>query len=328
MTLHFADLRAQADKRLDFSAYPPRLLVLIHTAVSLGASLVVGLLNLLFAQMIAGTGGLGGMGTRSLLETAQTVLELAVTIALPFWNISLTRAALCWARGELAEPPTLLAGFRRFRSVLGIKLLTAAIFLGLCLAVSYIGSMLFLMTPFASGLMEVLDPIMQDSGVLNSELLLTDETIAQVTAAAAPMMLFLGVLFAVLAIPVWYRIRFADFAVMDGGRAAVSLAESFRITKKNALEVFKIDLHFWWFYLLQALTVALCYGDTLLAALGVSLPVSAEVSYVLFYAAGIVCQGILLWRCQAQVSTVYALAYETLTVNAENSAQPPSVQQI
>ena len=131
MTLQFDDLRQRGDRCLDFAAYSPRRLVLIHTAVSLGASLVVGLLNLLFSQMIATTGGLGGMGMRSMLQTAQATLELAVTIALPFWNISLTRAALCWARGELAEPPTLLEGFRRFRSVLGVKLLTGFIFLGL-----------------------------------------------------------------------------------------------------------------------------------------------------------------------------------------------------
>lgn len=317
MTLHFDDLRQRGNKCLDFAAYSPRRLVLIHTAVSLGASLVVGLLNLLFSQLIANTGGLGGMGMRSMLQTAQTTLELAVTLALPFWNISLTRAALLWARGELSEPPTLLEGFRRFRSVLGVKLLTGAIFLGLCMAVSYLGTMLFLFTPFAGGLIKAMDPIMQNSGVLDPELLLNDEIMAQISSAAVPLMIFLGILFAALAIPVWYRIRFADFAVMDGGRAVASLIESFRITKKKALEIFKIDLHFWWFYLLQLLSVTLCYGDSILAALGVSLPMSEEVAYVLFYAAGIVCQGLLLWYYQAQVSVTYALTYETLSAESQ-----------
>lgn len=323
MSLHFDDLRQSADKRLDFAAYSPRRLVLIHTAVSLGASLMVGLLNLLFAQLIDKTGGLGGLAARSMLETAQAVLELAVAIALPFWNISLIRAALCWARGELAEPPTLLEGFRSFRSVLGVKLLTALIFLGLCMAVSYLGSMLFLFTPFAGGLIEAMDPIMQEAGTLSSELLLTDEAIAQLSSAAVPLMIFVGILFAVIAIPVWYRVRFADFAVMDGGRAGASLVESFRITKKKALQIFKIDLHFWWFYLLQALSVALCYGDSILAALGVALPMSEEAAYVLFYAVGILCQGLLLWYYQARVSVTYALAYETLAADGETAAIRP-----
>ena len=317
MSLHFDDLRHQAEKHLDFAAYSPRRLVLIHTAVSLGASLVIGLLNLLFSQMIAQTGGLGGMATRSMLETAQAVLELAVTIALPFWNIGLTRAALCWARGELAEVPTLLEGFRRTRSVLGVKLFTLFIFLGLSMAVSYLGTMLFLFTPFAGSLTEALDPIMQDASALNPELLLSDDAFAQLSSAAVPLLVFLGIVFAAIAIPVWYRVRFADFAVMDGNRSLFSMLHSFRITKKKALAVFKIDLRFWWFYLLQLLTVALCYGDSILAALGVAIPMSAEVSYVFFYALGIVLQGLLLWWYQAKVSVTYALAYETLCAESE-----------
>ena len=317
MTLHFADLRREADLRLATAPYSPRQLVLIHTAISLGASLLVGLLNLLFFQMIANTGGLSGLGTRSLLQTAQATLELAVTILLPFWNVGLVRASLCWARGETAEFPSLLEGFRRFRSVLGVKLLMGAIFLAICMAVSYIGTMLFMFTPFAGGLMEALDPIVQEAGSLDPEVLLADETIAQIGSAAIPLMIFLGILFAALAIPAWYRMRFADFAVMDGNRSMFSLLQSFRITKKRALEVFRIDLRFWWFYVLQALCVALCYGDTILNSLGIQPPISAEVCYVLFYAVGLIAQGILLWYYQAQVSATYALAYEQLAADAQ-----------
>lgn len=316
MSLHSSDLRQAAEKQLDMAAYSPRLLVLIHTAVSLGASLLLALFNLLLSDMIADTGGLSGLGTRSMLQTAQAVLELAVTVALPFWNISLVRAALLWARGELAEPPTLLEGFRRFRSVLGVKLLTGTLFLAVCMAVSYIGTTLFLFTPFADSLMKVLDPIMQETGILSPDTLFTDEVIAQISTAAVPLFIFLGVIFAAIAIPIWYRIRFADFAVMDGGRSLVSLLESYRITKKKTLQILKIDLSFWWFYLLQALSVALCYGDSILTALGVTLPISPEVAYIAFFALGIVCQGLLLWQYQAQVSATYALAYETLTADA------------
>jgi len=316
MTLHYADLREQAENRLNMAAYSPRRLVLIHTAVSLGASLLLALFNLLLSSMIAETGGLSGLGTRSMLQTAQAVVELAVTVALPFWNIGLIRAALCWARGEAAEPPTLLEGFRRFRWVLGVKLLTGAVFLAICMAVSYIGTALFLFTPFAGRLTAALEPIMQGSGILSPDLLLTDEAIAQISSAALPLFIFLAALFAAVAIPVWYRVRFGEFAVMDGGRALPSLLESLRITKKKALQVFKLDLSFWWFYLLQALSVALCYGDSILGALGVTLPMSAEAAHILFYALGIVCQGLLLWQYQAKVSATYALAYEALTAEA------------
>ena len=313
MMLKLSHLRQTADKRLDFAAYSPSRLVLIHTAVSLGATLLVALLNLWISSMIDDTGGLSGLGMRSMLETAQASIELAVTVALPFWNISLTRAAICWARGELAEPPVLLEGFRRFRSVLGLKLLTALLFLGIAIPVSYIGGALFLLTPFAAPLMEMIEPLMEQSSALNPEILLTDEMIDQISSAAVPLTIFVGVIFALVAIPVWYRIRFADFAVMDGCRGRISLWESVRITKKHCLQVFKIDLSFWWFYLLQALSVALCYGGSILPALGVNLPISEELAYFAFLAIGCLCQGALLWKFQAQVSLTYALAYESLS---------------
>lgn len=318
--MNISDLHQQAEARLEKAAYSPRRLVLIHTAVSLGASLLLALFNLLLSSMIESTGGLSGLGTRSMLQTAQAVVELAVTILLPFWNISLVRASLLWARGESAEPSTLLEGFRLFRPVLRVKILTGVVFMAICMAVSYIGTMLFMFTPFAGPLMEVLDPIVQQAGTLSPEALLSDEAIAQIGSAAVPLMIFLGVLFAAVAIPVWYRIRFADFGVMDGGRARASMLESVRITKKKSLQIFKIDLSFWWFYLLQALSVVLCYGDSILVALGVTLPMSAEVAYVLFFALGIVCQGVLLWQFEPKVSATYALAYETLTAPSQSES--------
>lgn len=313
MTLHFDDLRQRGNRCLDFAAYSPRRLVLIHTAVSLGASLVVGLLTLLFEQLIANTGGLGSMGTRSMLQTAQVLLAVIEIFILPFWNIGITRAALCWARGELAEPHTLLEGFRRYRSVLGLFLLILAILLGLSMVVSQIATTLFMLTPFAGDLIGAQDLLTQNFSILSPEILPSDEAIAQYLSATKPLTIFSVILFAAGAILVLYRIRFAGFALMDGGRSVVSLIESFRITKRRCLEVFKIDLHFWWFYLLQLLTVTLCYGDSILAALGVQLPISPELSYVLFYALGILLQGLLLWYCQARVSVTYALAYEALS---------------
>lgn len=312
--MNISDLYRQAENRLNNAPYSPRHWILLHTAVSLGASLVIALLNLLFSQMIAGTGGLSGLGTRSILQTAQATLEMVVTVLLPFWNISLVRAALLWARGEAAEPSSLLEGFRRFSVVLRLKILITLVFLAITMAVFYLGTMLFLFTPFAGSLITALEPILQESGYFSTDMLLTDEAIAQIGTAAIPLMIFLVVLFGVLALPVWYRIRFAEFSVMDGGRARASLLESLRITKQKSRKVLMLDLSFWWFYLLQFLSVVLCYGDSILSALGVTLPISPELAYILFFALGCFCQGLLLWQYQPKVSTTYALAYEELRI--------------
>ena len=69
--------------------------------------------------------------------------------------------------------------------------------------------------------------------------------------------------------------------------------------------------------MLQALSVTLCYGDSILPAMGVALPMSAEAAYIAFMALGSLCQGVLLWFYQAKVSVTYALAYETLSAQSE-----------
>ena len=108
-----------------------------------------------------------------------------------------------------------------------------------------------------------------------------------------------------------YRIRFADFAVMDGGRAAASLLESFRITKKKCLQIFKIDLSFWWFYLLEGLTAFLFYGDWALQLLDMDFGLSADLLFFLACILGLAAQlALYVWR-KNQVMTAYALIYQT-----------------
>ena len=309
--LHSCELRRQAAQRLGKADYAPRQLILLHTGVSLGASLLLAVLNFLFTGAIEDTGGLGGMGTRALLETAQAGLELTVSVLLPFWNIGLIRVALNWTREESARPTTLLEGFRRFGAVLGMQVMTAILFFAVGMAVINVGGMLFMLSPWSDDLTEALAPVMGASAA-EAEKLLTAETIAQIADAAVPMLLFVGVLFAAVAIPVWYRIRFAEFAVMDGNRPLISLLESTRITRGKVWQVVKLDLSFWWFYLLQTLTVLLCYVGPLLQLAQVDLPLSDDGAYFLFFTLGILCQGVLLWFCQAKVSVTYGLAYEAL----------------
>ena len=312
-------LRQQAGESLQAAAYDPRKLVLIHTAVSLGSSLLAAALSFVLNQQIAGTGGLSGIGLRSILSTIQAVLELAVSVALPFWNISLAYAALQWIRREPAEPSSLLQGFRRFGTVFGARFFVSAIFMALAMAAIYISTTIFLLTPFSKQLLEVFEPILQafdpNAATMTQEeleALLTPELLTQAAKASIPMFVLFALLFAGFAIPLFYRLRFVDFFVMDGEGVLSSVSQSVRMTRGRSLQVVKLDLHFWWFYLLQLLTVVLCYGDTLLPLLGIALPFSADVGFFLFYALGCLLQCLLLWRFQATVSATFAHAYEAL----------------
>jgi len=68
----------------------------IHAGITAGVALMVTLLQLLLSQGIGNTGGLSGLGMRSLLQTAETVLSGANTVLMPFWNVGFLFAALLW----------------------------------------------------------------------------------------------------------------------------------------------------------------------------------------------------------------------------------------
>lgn len=306
-------LRRRAGDLLQRAAYDPKKLVLLHTAVAAGSLFLVNIINYLLSLQIAQTGGLGGIGLRSVLTTVQSVLELVITIALPFWEMGLVFAALQWAKGESSVPADLLGGFRRFGAILRLRLLQGILLFVIVFGVFNISYIIFLVTPFADPLLAQLEPIIQQAGTsVQPEMLITEELLMSTAQHCIPLFVIFGALFAVVLIPVFYRVRFADFAVMEEGGALKALLKSVKLTKKHSLQIFKLDLSFWWFYLLQAACIAIGYGDSLLSALGVALPLSSEMRFFLFSGLSLLLQGALLWQYQGSVLTSYALAYQTL----------------
>lgn len=311
-------LRYQAAERLQQSAYNPKRLVLLHTIVALGSFLFTTLANYLLSLQIEGTGGLAGMELRSVLATAQAVLELAVTVGLPFWNIGLIFAALRWAKGQTAGPADLLQGFRRFPSVLGYLLLRGGLFLMLAVGIINISSTIYMLTPFAAPLVNLLTPFLQQDG--SAEALMTDALSSAIFQELVPLLIFSTVLFALLAIPLFYRLRFSEFAVMSGLSCGKAMLKSIAVTRGSCLQILKLDLSFWWYYLLLALSILTSYGDALLPALGISLPLSATASSLVFYSLGLVCQCVLLWQCEAHRLSTYCLAYHNFAGEYVNAA--------
>jgi len=151
--------------------------------------------------------------------------------------------------------------------------------------------------------------------------LMTPEFTAAMLQGVAPLLIIFGVLYLAVAIPLFYRIRFADFAVLDGLSAGKAMLKSFSITRKSCLQVWKVDLSFWWFYLLQILSVAVCNIGAIFPLLGISLPIPDIVVALVFYVLGTVFQTVLLWQWEAQRVTVYGLTYRTLdgTLDADTA---------
>ncbi len=293
----------------------PRRLVAIYAGVSAGVSLAVLVISFLLNRGIAETGGLSGLGTRSMLSTIAVVLQVVVGLLLPLWTMGYKSAALCFARR--GTQPSLLTGFQNFSPVFRLLVLKALI-LGLaaflCL---YPATILFFMTPLAEPVNDVLAPYVVAQTEV-SQIMQDTEAMAALQEAARPLLLFFGGLLLLVAVPVFYRLRFAELALMDnpksGARAA--LKKSLLLTKRRCGQLLTLDISYWWYYLLSAGAALFAYGDSILSFLGVSLPISADAAYFLFSLLHLALTFALAYAAQNQVETTYALCYDAFANHA------------
>lgn len=303
-------LRETARQGLDTAAFDPRKLVLVYGGASALIMLLVTGLNFLLSEQISGTGGLGGLGTRAALETAMQVLQTATNLLLPFWNMGYLYCVLKIVRGQQFGLKDLLAGFRNFAPVIRLTFLYSLQFLLLAFFCFYPSMLIYMMTPLSDPLMAVMEPLMTEGAAL----VLDEAAAAAATVAMIPMFILYGILFLAVAAPRFYHYRLAFYALLDDPQAGarVALRRSTLMTHRRRLDIFRLDLSFWWFYVLDVLTLALCYGDTILDMMGISLPISAEASYFLFYALYLAAQlGLYVWARNG-VECTYAAGYDAL----------------
>ncbi len=307
------DLKIQAKEALSRSQSRPLRLVGIHAGVTVAALLLLTALNALLQGQIAGTGGLSGMGYRSILSSVQALIQPLVSILLAFWNIGYLFVAWKLARGEDAAPRDLLQGIRRVGPAARFLVIKALIFLALGMICFYPSMSLYLMTPLARPLMEALEPLAAQSAVAGS-VEITDAMAEAVSQAMVPMLGIFLIIYLAVCTPFFYRFRLAEFALWEDPQAGAlsALRRSSRITRGSRMDLLKLDLSFWWYYLALALLTALSYGDLLLPLLGIQLPVSQDAAFYLFYGLSLVGQGVLILVAKNYVTVTLARAYETL----------------
>lgn len=293
-------------------------LVLIWGGASAALALAVSLVTLVLDGQIADTGGLSGMGLRSVLSTVQSLLTMFQSIALPFWGLGLTYAMLMIARNHRPQTGALLEGFRRFGPMLRLLLLEGLIYLGIGLAAVQFGVMIFSMTPLIQPVMEVLEPMM-DSLMTNPEIMMDPELTQQVNDAMTPMLIGCGVLFLLVMIPVAFRLRLAQLRLLEDDRCGAlrAMGESMRLTRGNCLHLLKLDLRFWWFYLAQVGVSLVTFADLLLPAVGIRLPMEGELAFWLCYTLGMLLQLGVYYLAKDRVSVTYALAYDAIRQERE-----------
>ena len=313
------NLRQQAASKLDSVSNKGKL-VLLYACVSVGISLAAGIVSMILDGQIAGTGGLGGMQLRSILATVQSLLNIALFVFVPFWNLGYTSVALKWGREKAASEKDLLNGFRRFGPGLRLMLLRVVVYLVVGFLVIQVASIIFTFTPWAEPFYQQMENI----GLLDSVEQLDEAMIEALIPITIPYWIIAVVLAILAAIPVTYRLRMAEYRLMDEPQcgALMAMLQSNRMMKGNCLKLFKVDLQFWWYYLATVLISLLCYGDVLLPMVGVELPLDPMVSFFLFYVASLVALVLLYWRCRNQLECTYVCAYDELCADWTLPVQP------
>lgn len=319
---HHQDLKQKANEALLRAPCDPKRLVLTHVGVTTVASLLLTAITYFLQVKIENTGGLSGIGTRSILSTAMIILRLFYAVLLPFWQIGYLSVGISIARRDLADTDTLYSGFHRFWSVLRLYLFQGLIFGALFLGSNYLSSYLYMLTPWGQPLSDQMLAAMEQSGSL-----LGDETMLNAFAEhAVPILIFGGLIFLSLLIPVFYRIRLCRYRVMDGqNRPVRAILESVKLTKGGWLSLAKLDLSFWWFYAAQILISIVAYADVLLELAGYPLPWDPVAVFFVPYLCSMVLQFcFLLWQ-KNRVAVTYALAYDTLR-KAKEAADAPQAE--
>lgn len=310
---NYSQLNTQAKERLEQTPQSKRL-VLIYAAATLGLSLLVTVISGLISLQISRFGGLGNLGTRSMLSSVQSMLPIVQALVMLCVELGYLSAMLRVSRGQYASPNSLRLGFDRFWVLLRLNILLGLILSGIGFLSLYVGFFIFMLTPFSQAAKTLLIPIIQESSLLTSGLVPDDALYDRLASALGPAFVLCGIVFCAVAIPITYRYRMANYIIIDKPAlgAMAALRESQQMMRGNRLGLLKLDLRQWPYYL--ALLAATCvgYADLLLDLLGISLPFSGSLLYYLCYAGYLAALFAVYYFLRNRVEVCYSLAYNAL----------------
>ncbi len=312
-------LKKKAANRLEGNKDAKRI-VLIYAGILAGSSLIVNAVKYLLEGQISQTGGLQGIGTRSLLSTTSTALTIAQMLLVMCLSLGYAAAVLRIARGQYASGNTLKAGLERVWVLLRTRLLEAVILITMTVALGFLTVNLYMLTPFANRLLVSMLPLME-AGTLSTDAMLT------LWDTAFTAMLPLTLIYVVLLLPMlWYfssTYRMVDYLLVERPQLGAfgALRESRRLMHGNMKMMFRVDLSFWWYYLLQSLVSCLVYLDIILALFGVNLPLSPVAYFFAIVLVYLAADFAVRYFFSNRIAVTYALFYDTLCPKqSENGA--------
>lgn len=302
-------LKVKAANRLK-TGKDPQKVVLIYAAILAAAALAGKLAGYLLDGQISQAVGLQGMNTRAVLSTATVVVTIAQLLLVEGLALGYCAAMLRIARGQYASGSTLKAGLERLWLLVRTRLLEGVILTAMSFALCMVVVNIYMLTPFSNRLVLSMMPLVE-AGELTTEAMLS------LWSTAYQVLLPVTVLYVVALIPLlWYFsavYRLVDYLLIEKPQlgALGALQESRRRMRGSKRMLLRVDLSFWWYYLLQAATKVL-YTGLILAALGVTLSVSPTVFLVAALVIYLAADFAVRYFFSNRVAVTYALFYDSL----------------
>lgn len=300
--MEIQQLKALAQERVNNARFDAKKLSLLFVGASVVLSFVMTLVSFLLSRQMDSTGGLDGLGTRAILSAAQLLILIGGTLVTPFWNLGYIRTALDTVRDGSATPRTLLEGFRLFFPAVRLYLLKATLITVIFVLGVQLGTLLYMLSPASMVTMGLVEELLA-----GGEAALADPAaFERLFKVFWPMYGLIAVVLLAALTPALYRLRLVEFSLVDGSEKALqNMAMSNFRMRGNCFWMFRLDLSFWWYFLLQGLTVVLAYGDAIFGG--------GDVAYWVFYLLSAGAQLAIGWAFLPQVQAAYALAYEEIT---------------
>lgn len=312
-------LKKKALNRLA-SGNDPQKVILYYAGITFATSFLVMAVRYYLGSEISQTGGLSNIGLRSILSTADSVLPILQSVLMMCLNLGYLAAMLRIARRQYASPKTLKAGAERFWVLLRKNILVSLYYIGAGVAAFYLSILIFMISPLSSAFTAAALPMIEQAN-FNAASLAMDETLLNTLAPTMlPLFILIAVVMLLMELPIFYRFRLTDYLIVDQpGSGALSVIQQSRFYMRgNSIGMLKLDLSFWWFYLLQTASTGLAYLDVILAQFGVTLPLPDAVVFLGTFALYLAADFAIMYYFKNRVAVTYALAYDSLIPHQKN----------
>ena len=246
--LNTRELRARGAAVADRFRPETGKLVLLYCGVMALLGLGSNGLNLYLNSQISQTGGLGGLGMRSILQTIQSVLNYVNMFFGPFWSAGFLLAVLGMVRGTAPQPGDLTGGFRRFGRIFSGVIFQLMVTILVVVGAANVASILFSMTPTGMRFAELMQQLVNDPGFITGDINLELIPLEELLQGLRWLLGLTMVLFLPVYIRISYSFRMATYLMMErtiGGFQAHF--ESMRLMRGHKWQIFKLDFSFWWY---------------------------------------------------------------------------------